>query len=256
MPEQHPIQGLMYTAMQSLKEMIDVNTIVGDAVQTPDGTVIIPISKVGLGFAVGGSDYAGKSTNKENSQAPMFGGGSGGGVFLYLDTGQQEAEVAGEQQEAFGVRQLARRAVGAELIEGVEGLKLDARVRKKRGEGHGLMKGFDGGCSAPVAVAEDLADALVVLVKQGIIHAPSVDADVVGGFACLAGCLQAVQDLFCEVINVPNQMTVLFLCAVGEAVDLFFFYFAVSDASDDMTSRGGTDVDRQIGCHGVISFIS
>ena len=82
MPEQHPIQGLMYTAMQSLKEMIDVNTIVGDAVQTPDGTVIIPISKVGLGFAVGGSDYASKSIHKEDDPAALFGGGSGGGISI------------------------------------------------------------------------------------------------------------------------------------------------------------------------------
>ena len=79
--QQHPIQGLMYTAMQSIKEMIDVNTIVGDAVETNDGTVIIPISKVGVGFAVGGSDYkpskAGASDN-----APLFGGGTGAGVSI------------------------------------------------------------------------------------------------------------------------------------------------------------------------------
>lgn len=43
---EHPIQGLMKTAMESIREMVDVNTIVGDAVHTPDGTVIIPISKV------------------------------------------------------------------------------------------------------------------------------------------------------------------------------------------------------------------
>jgi len=48
---EHPIQGLMETAMESIKEMVDVNTIVGDAVQAPDGTVIIPISKVTFGFA-------------------------------------------------------------------------------------------------------------------------------------------------------------------------------------------------------------
>lgn len=94
MPEQHPIQGLMYTAMQSLKEMIDVNTIVGDAVQTPDGTVVIPISKVGLGFAVGGSDYTTAAGSKADSKEPMFGGGSGGGVsitpiaFMVVGNGQ------------------------------------------------------------------------------------------------------------------------------------------------------------------------
>ncbi len=53
----HPIQGLMKTAMENLKEMVDVNTIVGDPVETPDGSVIMPISKVGFGFAAGGSEF-------------------------------------------------------------------------------------------------------------------------------------------------------------------------------------------------------
>ena len=74
--------------------MIDVNTIVGDAVQTPDGTVIIPISKVGLGFAVGGSDYALNGSQREEKSPAMFGGGSGGGVsitpiaFMVVGNGQ------------------------------------------------------------------------------------------------------------------------------------------------------------------------
>ena len=57
MAEKHPIEGIMYTALQGLKDMIDVNTIVGDAIATPDGSVIIPISKVAIGFAVGGSEF-------------------------------------------------------------------------------------------------------------------------------------------------------------------------------------------------------
>ncbi len=64
--EQHPIEGLMKTAMQNIKEMVDVNTIVGDPVQTPDGTVIIPISKVSFGFAAGGGDF--KSKEESNNQ--------------------------------------------------------------------------------------------------------------------------------------------------------------------------------------------
>ncbi len=81
MAEQHPIQGLMYTAMQSIKEIVDVNTIVGDAVQTPDGTVIIPISSVKLGFAVGGSEFGNTKKTVEGSKS-NFGGGSGGGVAI------------------------------------------------------------------------------------------------------------------------------------------------------------------------------
>lgn len=59
----HPIQGLMTTAMESLKEMIDVNTIIGDPVETPDGSVILTVSKVGFGFAAGGSEFKLDSAN-------------------------------------------------------------------------------------------------------------------------------------------------------------------------------------------------
>lgn len=76
---EHPIQGLMTTAMENLKEMIDVNTIIGDPVETPDGSVILTVSKVGFGFAAGGSDFS--IDGKGESKSP-FGGGSGGGVSI------------------------------------------------------------------------------------------------------------------------------------------------------------------------------
>lgn len=85
----HPIQGLMQTAMENIKEMVDVNTIVGEPVETPDGSVILPISRVGFGFAAGGSDFIvddehNKSAtgSSENGKARPFGGGSGGGVSI------------------------------------------------------------------------------------------------------------------------------------------------------------------------------
>ncbi|HWP95797.1 MAG TPA: GerW family sporulation protein [Syntrophomonadaceae bacterium] len=74
----HPIEGLMKTAMQSIKEMVDVNTVVGDAVETNDGTVIIPISQVACGFAAGGGEYAQEGQTR-NPELP-FAGGSGAGV--------------------------------------------------------------------------------------------------------------------------------------------------------------------------------
>lgn len=80
---EHPIQGLMKTTMDNIKEMIDVNTIVGDAVETPDGSVIIPISRVSFGFASGGAEYelGSKSSKDEGDTAKFpFGGGSGAGV--------------------------------------------------------------------------------------------------------------------------------------------------------------------------------
>jgi len=76
---EHPIQGLMKTAMESIKDMVDVNTIVGDAVETPDGTVIIPISRVSFGFAAGGGDYEPEEASSAQV-AHSFGGGSGAGV--------------------------------------------------------------------------------------------------------------------------------------------------------------------------------
>lgn len=83
---EHPIQGLMGTAMQSIKEMVDVNTIIGDPITTPDGTTIIPISKVSFGFASGGSDFAPKgnsnSNTNESSGNNLFGGGSGAGISI------------------------------------------------------------------------------------------------------------------------------------------------------------------------------
>ena len=79
----HPIEGLMTTAMQSIKEMVDVNTIVGDAVQSPDGTVIIPISRVSFGFAAGGGDYSSDSADHgEEGEKLPFAGGSGAGVSI------------------------------------------------------------------------------------------------------------------------------------------------------------------------------
>jgi sporulation protein YtfJ len=90
---EHPIQGLMKVAMENIKEMVDVNTIVGDPVETPDGSVIMPISKVGFGFAAGGSEFVTDSeieieggiskTDALNARVALpFGGGSGGGVSI------------------------------------------------------------------------------------------------------------------------------------------------------------------------------
>lgn len=107
---QHPINGLMQTAMENIKDMVDVNTIVGEPVQTPDGSVILPISKVGFGFAAGGSEFnsnedfesaaGSKNAGQEAQNATVslpFGGGSGGGVSItpiaFLVVGAQGVKV-------------------------------------------------------------------------------------------------------------------------------------------------------------------
>ena len=74
---EHPIGSLMDTTMEKIKEMIDVNTIIGEPITSPDGTLMIPVSKVSYGFAAGGSDLPTKKENKD-----CFGGGSGAGVTI------------------------------------------------------------------------------------------------------------------------------------------------------------------------------
>ncbi len=53
----HPIENIMKTTMEQLKEMVDVNTIVGNPVMAGNDTVIVPVSRVCLGFLSGGGEY-------------------------------------------------------------------------------------------------------------------------------------------------------------------------------------------------------
>lgn len=85
--EEHPIETLMKTAMDSIQKMINVNTVIGDPVETPTGSVIIPVSRVSCGFAAGGSEFlpmegetGDDKKNEDDSSKMPFGGGSGGGV--------------------------------------------------------------------------------------------------------------------------------------------------------------------------------
>lgn len=108
-----PIENLMKTTMESLKTMINVNTVVGEPVETREGTVIIPVSKVSFGFVTAGGDEPlegqgqgsqrrgqGQSSNGSLAQpeseprngAGPFTGGTGAGVtvrpvgFLVVDS--------------------------------------------------------------------------------------------------------------------------------------------------------------------------
>ena len=73
-----PIVDMMSVTLQKIKEMVDVNTIIGEPILTNEGITLIPVSKVSFGFASGGSDFSGK--NKQPGQPNTFGGGSGAGV--------------------------------------------------------------------------------------------------------------------------------------------------------------------------------
>ena len=75
--EKTTIVDLMDTTMTRINDMVDVNTIVGQPVSTPDGATIIPVSKVSFAFAAGGSDLTPKAAPETGKN---FGGGSGAGV--------------------------------------------------------------------------------------------------------------------------------------------------------------------------------
>lgn len=68
------LPNMLETTIQKIKEMVDVNSVIGQPIQTPDGVTIIPVSKVSVGFGGGGSDFVNKNGNEP------FGGGAGGGV--------------------------------------------------------------------------------------------------------------------------------------------------------------------------------
>ena len=70
------LPNMLETTIQKIREMVDVNSVIGQPINTPDGVTIIPVSRVSVGFGGGGSDFA---TNKSGSGMP-FGGGVGGGV--------------------------------------------------------------------------------------------------------------------------------------------------------------------------------
>lgn len=72
------INEILNVSMDKIREMADVNTVIGDPITTPDGTTILPISRVSYGFAAGGSDLPSKS----QPASGLFGGGSGAGITI------------------------------------------------------------------------------------------------------------------------------------------------------------------------------
>ena len=76
--ESESINGLIDKAMEKIKTIVDTSTVIGEKVETPDGSVIIPISKVTVGYVVGGGEYADLSAMRVANHFPMAGGSSGG----------------------------------------------------------------------------------------------------------------------------------------------------------------------------------
>ncbi len=84
---ENKISGIIETSLEKIRNVVDANTIIGNPINTPNGTTVIPVSKVMVGFASGGVDYLGKNMKKaaSTSERPAalttnFGGGGGTGV--------------------------------------------------------------------------------------------------------------------------------------------------------------------------------
>ena len=128
--QHHPIEGLMDTTLDKIKQMVDVNTVIGTPITTADGTTIIPVSKVTYGFASGGSEFAPKKM--ENSK--LFGGGSGAGVTInpiaFIAVSNGEAKLL--NIESFQDSQDRAVAMVPDLIDKIVGLfKKDKKENSK-----------------------------------------------------------------------------------------------------------------------------
>ena len=143
MADRHPIEGVMGVSMEKLHEMTDVNTIIGDPITSPDGTIVIPVSKVSFGFVSGGSDLPMQTAEK-------FAGGSGAGV-----TVKPVAFIVIKKDGDVKLMELGAKGSPVDgIIEAVPGIieKLKGIIGKKKdGEGE---------------AAEDTAEALDSAEKQ------------------------------------------------------------------------------------------
>ena len=98
--DRHPIEGIMTTTLESIRDMIDVNTVIGEPIPTADGSTVIPISRVSFGFVAGGAEYRCPGSPKPTEEAGRpfpFAGGTGAGVTVqplgFLVTGPDSVRV-------------------------------------------------------------------------------------------------------------------------------------------------------------------
>ena len=150
--QQHPIDNMMQTTMESIRGMVDVNTVVGSPVLGSKGTTIIPISKVSFGFIAGGGEYAaedGKSRAIPTETFP-FAGGTGAGVSVqpvgFLVVGDGTVKMLPAQSSGPMERMVEL------LPQLLEDLKSQEKQEPEAGKGHKAFERYlsrrEGGRSA------------------------------------------------------------------------------------------------------------
>ena len=80
MANETKLQDIIRTSLENIRSLVDANTVIGDPINTDAGVTIIPISKVSVGFASGGLDYAVKNEPVNSAKPKNFGGGGGTGI--------------------------------------------------------------------------------------------------------------------------------------------------------------------------------
>jgi sporulation protein YtfJ len=148
-----PVQELMASALEKMRDLVDSNTVIGSPIYTQDGTTILPISKVSFGFVSGGTDFASKT------QKDLFGGAAsaGGSVtpvgFLVVKDGSVKL-----LQLAEGGATLDRLInMMPEVIDRVEGF-----VAKKTGKADTTVK-TSAETAQTVSDMADIADDIIVI---------------------------------------------------------------------------------------------
>ena len=116
-----------------IKEMVDVNTIVGEPITSSDGTLIIPVSKVSYGFASGGSDLPTKKESKD-----CFGGGSGAGVTIqpvaFLTVYQGDVRLINVDGNNTGIDQII--SMVPDVVGKVKGIIENRKTKKAQKSGN------------------------------------------------------------------------------------------------------------------------
>ena len=79
---ENKLQEIIQSSLENIRSMIDANTVIGNPISTPSGTVIIPVSKISMRFASGGMDLNGKNEEAMRARLQNFGGGGGTGLSI------------------------------------------------------------------------------------------------------------------------------------------------------------------------------
>lgn len=138
MENKQPLEGLMGTTIEKINQMVDVNTVIGNPITSPDGSIIIPVSKVSYGFASGGSSFAVKSAPNKD----LFGGGAGAGVsinpiaFIVISNGDAKVLTIDEPNSTTAEKAIA---MAPEVIDKIVGI-FNKDKNDKKSDGIDLNK--------------------------------------------------------------------------------------------------------------------